>query len=144
MICSACGKLVFVLSNAEHQLISESETDSQSGSGERLNGRRHPLNTDWARAWAKDNGQKVQRPHHCHKKKRQGFSFPCHHRQSQRKGSGTHLLPNFKKKYARFVLNNPMAYFSPIIAGKASGKASSKTCSVSFLHLPFLLSPCLP
>ena len=31
------------------------------------------------------------------------------------------------KKYARFVLNNPKAYPSPIIAGKASGKISGTT-----------------
>ena len=33
------------------------------------------------------------------------------------------------KKYARFVLNNPMAYPSPIIAGKANGKILGAPCS---------------
>ena len=45
------------------------------------------------------------------------------------------------KKYARFVLNNPMAYPTPIIAGNASGKASRNTCSVSSPTPSFSSSP---
>ena len=54
-------------------------------------------------------------------------------RKQRRKGKVQVLTycTTLNKKYARFVLNNPMAYPSPIIAGNASGKASSNTCSVS-------------
>ena len=43
--------------------------------------------------------------------------------------SGYLLIAKLQKKYARFGLNNPTAYLSHFIAGKASGKMSGAPCS---------------